>query len=158
MVPNGEQEQPLWNGRENKVKIDYIQCKEAPRPLGNYSHAIGYGDLVFVSGIAARDFLTDQVPGLRLDATGKKIGYDIRLETRATLENIRKILEDAESGIEDVLDVSVYLLDMKDFGAYNEVYTEYFHQHKPARTTVAVSGLPGNIAIEMKVVARRNSQ
>lgn len=137
------------------MEINYIQCKDAPKPLGNYSHAIGYGNLVFVSGIASRDFVTDQVPGLKMEA-GKKVFYDIRLETRATLENIRKILEDAGSKMEDILDVSVFLLDMKDFGAYNEVYTEYFSKHRPARTTVAVSGLPGNIAIEMKVTARRN--
>lgn len=140
------------------MNIEYFNSKDAPKPLGNYSHAIGYGDLIFVSGIASRDFVTDQVPGLKLDASGKKLGYDIRLETRATLENIRKILEGAGSRIEDILDVSVYLLDMKDFGAYNEVYTEYFSKHRPARTTVAVSGLPGNIAIEMKVVARKNSK
>ncbi len=135
--------------------IEYLNSKEAPKPLGSYSHAIGFGDLVFVSGIASRDFKTDAVPGLKLDSSGKKIGYDIRLETKATLLNIRTILEDSGSSLDDVLDVTTYLTNMKDFGAYNEVYSEFFSDHRPARTTVEVSGLPGNIAVEMKVVARR---
>ena len=135
--------------------IEYLNSKAAPKPLGNYSHAIAFGELVFVSGIAARDFKTDTIPGLKLDAAGKRLSYDIRLETKATLENIRTILEDAGSSLDDVLDVTTYLTCMKDFGAYNEVYSEFFSDHRPARTTVEVSGLPGNIAIEMKVVARR---
>lgn len=129
-----------------------FDCPSAPRPLGNYCHAVGYGDLIFVSGIASRDFETDQVPGLKME-NGKKVSYDIRLETKATLENIKKILNDAGSDLEHVLEVSVFLLDMKDFPAYNEVFAGYFPKKHPARTTVAVSGLPGNIAIEMKVVA-----
>lgn len=135
--------------------IDYLNSKAAPKPLGSYSHAIGYGDLIFVSGIASRDFKTDSVPGLKMGPSGKKISYDIRQETKATLENIRTILEDANSSLDDVLDVTTYLTNMKDFGAYNEVYSEFFSDHRPARTTVEVSGLPGDIAIEMKVVARR---
>lgn len=135
--------------------IEYLNSKNAPKPLGNYSHAIGFGDLIFVSGIASRDFKTDKIPGLKLDAEGKRTGYDIRLETRATLENIKTILEDAGSSMEDVLDVTTYLTNMKDFGAYNEVYAEFFSKHRPARTTVEVSGLPGTLAIEIKVVARR---
>lgn len=132
-----------------------FDCPSAPRPLGNYSHAVGYGDLIFVSGIASRDFETDAVPGLKMGADGKKISYDIRLETKATLENIKKILLDAKSDLEHVLEVSVFLLDMKDFQGYNEVFASYFPKKHPARTTVAVSGLPGNIAIEMKVVATK---
>ena len=137
------------------MKMEYLNAPEAPKPLGNYSHAIGYGDLIFVSGIASRDWVTDKVPGLVMDENGKKLKYDIRAETQATLENIKKILVSAGSSMEKILDVSVYLLDMKDFAAYNEVYSEYFSQHKPARTTIAAAGLPGNIAIEMKVVAVR---
>lgn len=137
------------------MKIEYLNTPRAPKPLGNYSHAIGYGDLIFVSGIASRDFKTDEIPGLRVDSTGQKTGYNISMETRATIENIKTILEDAGSSLKDVLDVQVFLLDMKDFSAYNEVFAGYFSEHRPARTTVAVSGLPGNIAIEMKVVARK---
>ncbi len=132
--------------------ITRFDCPSAPRPLGNYCHAVGYGDLIFVSGIASRDFETNEVPGL-LMKDGVKLAYDIRLETKATLENIKKILKDAGSDLEHVLEVSVFLLDMKDFPSYNEIFATYFPKMHPARTTVAVSGLPGNIAIEMKVVA-----
>jgi reactive intermediate/imine deaminase len=135
------------------MKLNPINSPRAPFPLGNYSHAMGYGDLIFVSGIAARDPKTNQVPGLEMDASGKKLKYDIALETKSTLENIRTILEDAGTNLSKVVEVNVYLLDMKDFEAYNRVYAEFFPEHKPARTTVAVAGLPGNIAIEMKVVA-----
>lgn len=135
------------------MKIESIQDPHAPKPLGNYSHAVRWGDLVIVSGIAARDPKTDQVPGLKLDSAGKEIGYDIRLETKSTLENIGSILEAAGSDFEHVLEVNTYLLDMKDFGAYNEVYAGFFSKHRPARTTIGVASLPGNIAIEMKVIA-----
>lgn len=135
------------------MKIETFVSKGAPYALGAYSHAVGYGDFLFVSGIAARHPATNEIPGLKRDAAGKKIGYDMRAETRATLENIRTILEDAGSDLEHVLEVNTYLLDMKDFGAYNEVYAEFFSTHKPARTTIGVSELPGEIAVEMKVVA-----
>lgn len=137
------------------AKIEPVEIPGAPKPLGNYSHAVTYGDLIFVSGIAARDPKTDRVPGLELDEDGNKKSYDIRAETRATLINIRTILEAAGSSLSKILEVNVYLLDMKDFGAYNEAYSEFFTSHRPARTTVAVSGLPGKISIEMKVIAAK---
>lgn len=140
------------------MKIESIQDPGAPKPLGNYSHAIRWGDLVIVSGIAARDPKTDQVPGLVLDAQGRKAGYDIRLETRSTLENIGSILRAAGSDYDHVLEVNTYLLDMKDFGAYNEVYGEFFKTHRPARTTIGVASLPGQIAVEMKVIAVRKRE
>jgi reactive intermediate/imine deaminase len=134
-------------------KIELHQSPRAPKPLGNYSHAVSYGDLVFVSGMASRDFATDEIPGLSLDVHGKRVSYDIRAETRVTLKNIETILEDAGSSLSDVLEVNTYLLDMQDFGAYNEVYSEFFTKHRPARTTIGVASLPGNISIEMKVTA-----
>lgn len=135
----------------NAIKM--ISSPNAPKPLGNYSHAVCYGELIFVSGVASRNPATNEVPGLVVDRSGRKTAYDIRAETRATLENIRSILVSAGSSLERVLDVSVFLTDMKDFPAYNEVYAEFFNAHRPARTTVEVSSLPGNIAIEMKVTA-----
>lgn len=136
-----------------KSKIVPVFCPEAPKPLGNYSHAVVYGDLIYVSGIASRDFVTNQVPGLVMGEDGKKISYDIRLETKATLENIQKILLSAGSDLDHVIEVNTFLLDMKDFAAYNEVFAGYFPNHRPARTTLGVAGLPGNISIEMKVIA-----
>jgi 2-aminomuconate deaminase len=142
---------------EHKMKLQTHLCPAAPKPLGNYCHAASVGDLIFVAGIASRDFVTDQVPGLKLDAQGNVLSYDIRQETCATLENIRKILESVNSDLEHIVEVNTYLLNMKDFGAYNEVYAEFFPKHHPARTTVAVAGLPGKIAIEMKVTAVKRS-
>ncbi len=134
-------------------KIERCEIPAAPKPLGNYSHAVAYGEMVFVSGMASRDFKTDQVPGLKLDAQGNKIGYDIAAETRATLENLKTVLEGSGSDLEHVLEVNVFLTDMKDFQAYNKVFAEYFPTHRPARTTLGVASLPGKIAIEMKAVA-----
>jgi reactive intermediate/imine deaminase len=135
-------------------KIEKINAPVAPTPLGPYSHAVAYGGLVFVSGMAARDPKTNKIPGLEMSG-GVKTKYDIRAETRGTIENIRQALEAAGSSLAKVIEVNVYLLDMKDFGAYNEAYSEYFNESRPARTTVAVAGLPGDISIEMKVVAAR---
>lgn len=139
-------------------KMETFVCPDAPHALGAYSHAVAYGDLLFVAGIAARDPITNQVPGLKKDEQGRKISYDITAETRGTLENIKRILEYSGSSFEQVLEVNVYLLDMKDFGAYNAVYADYFPKHKPARTTVGVASLPGDIAIEMKMVAVRKNR
>jgi len=136
-------------------KIEPIRCAEAPKALGNYSHAMAYGELIFVSGIASRDPVTNEVPGLRLSASGEKIAYDIRQETRATLRNIAAILATAESSLERVLEINVFLTDMGDFAAYNEVFAEFFSTHHPARTTIGVASLPGKISIEMKAVAVR---
>lgn len=135
------------------AKIELIHCPEAPKALGNYSHAVRFGELIFVSGIAGRDPETNKVPGLQLDPSGKKIGYDIRAETRSTLDNIRRVLVSAGSSLSSVIEINVFLLNMADFAAYNEIFATYFPDHRPARTTVAVAGLPGQIAIEMKVVA-----
>jgi 2-aminomuconate deaminase len=136
-----------------KVQIERCEIAAAPKPLGNYSHAVAYGDLVFVSGMASRDFRTNQVPGLKLDASGNRTSYDITAETVATLENLKCVLEGSGSDLEHVLEVNVFLTDMKDFEAYNKVFAQYFPAHRPARTTLGVASLPGKIAIEMKAVA-----
>ena len=135
------------------MKIELVNCEKAPKALGNYSHAVVHGDLIFVSGIASRNPVTNQVPGLKLDPQGRKVSYDIRAETRATLETIEQILEAAGSGLDRVLEINTYLTDMNDFASYNEVYAEFFPLHRPARTTIGVAALPGNISVEMKAVA-----
>ena len=139
-------------------KIETHICPDAPFALGAYSHAVSYGDLLFVSGIAARDPVTNELPGLKKDAQGRKIAYDITAEARGTMENLKRILAHAGSAFDHVLEVNVYLLDMKDFAAYNAVYADYFTQHKPARTTIGVASLPGDIAIEIKMVAVRKNR
>lgn len=134
-------------------KITRYRAPGAPNPLSAYSHAVGIGDLLFVCGMGPRDPETNEVPGLSLGAKGERIRYDIRAETRQTLENIKRVLESAGSSLDRVVDVSVFLTDMEDFSAMNEVYVEYFGELQPTRTTIAVSALPGPIAVEIKVVA-----
>jgi len=135
--------------------IETFVCEEAPTPLGNYSVAVGCGELIFVSGTGPRDPKTNRVPGLVLNEKGERVKYDIEAETRLTLENIQKILVSAGSSLDRVIEVNVYLTNMSDFEAYNRVYGGYFSSHRPARTTIGVASLPGKISIEMKVVASR---
>lgn len=136
--------------------LEMISCDVAPRPLGNYSHAVAFGNLVVVSGIGPRDPKTNEVPGLVLDSSGNKLKYDIQSETRLTLKTIEKILLKAGSSLEKVMEIQVYLTNMGDFEAYNRVYSEFFTKHRPARTTIGVASLPGKISIEMKALAVRS--
>lgn len=128
----------------------------APSAVGAYPHAHRVGDLIFVSGIGPRQAGTNEIPGGPIrDEDGNPMDYDIRAQTRAVIENIKTILEDAGSSLEKVVDCLSFLVDMdRDFAGYNEVYAEYFSDVQCARTTVAVRALPTPIAVELKVVAR----
>ena len=115
------------------------------QPLGKYPHVKRAGDFLFVSGTSSR----------RADNTIAGVD-DIRVQTRAVIENIRDILKSAGASLEDVVEVTTFLVSMKDFAGYNEVYGEFFEQHGPARTTVAVRELPHpQLLIEMRAVAYR---
>ena len=119
-----------------------IVSGRAPRPLGPYPHARRVGNLLFLSGIGPRHRVTEQIP------------EGIEAQTRACIENVRAILEDAGSALEKVVDVTVFLTDMdRDFGAFNRVYGEFFEAIRPTRTTVGVVALPVPISIELKVIA-----
>jgi 2-aminomuconate deaminase len=121
-----------------------IVSSRAPRPLGPYPHARRAGNLLFLSGIGPRHPATEQVP------------EGIEAQTRACIENVKAILEDAGSSLEKVADVTVFLTNLeRDFAAYNRVYAEYFEAlpSRPTRTTVGVAALPGPISVEMKVIA-----
>lgn len=120
-----------------------IQTSDAPRPRGVYSQAIVADGFVFVAGQAAVNPKTNEL----------ELG-DIRSETRRTLENIRAILEAAGSSLRDVVRVGVFLADVKDFDAMNEVYRQFFSENPPARTTVGAQ-LP-KIKIEIDCVARQH--
>ena len=134
--------------------IERIHPPGAPAPRGPYSPAVRAGDFIFVSGTSARR-VDDSIAGAGRDASGREV-RDIRLQTRAVLENIRDILAGAGAALIDVVEVSTYLVNMSDFGAYNEVYSEFFGYDGPARTTVAVAELPHpQLLIEIKVVAYR---
>ena len=130
-----------------------VYSDNAPIAVGAYPHAHRVGDLIFVSGMApASGNITG---GPIRDADGNPMDYDIRAQTRAVIENIKAILEDAGSSLEKVVDCLSFLVDMdRDFAGYNEVYAEYFSDIQCARTTVAIHALPTPIAVELKVVAR----
>ena len=133
---------------------DVIRTERAPKPVGPYPHARKVGSFLFLSGIGPRKPGTGEIPGLIRDSAGNVTGHDIEVQTRACIENIRAILEDSGSSLEKVLDVTVYLTDMKrDFDAFNRVYGEYFASVQPTRTTVGVDSLPTPIAVELKVIA-----
>lgn len=124
------------------------------RPRGTFPHFRRAGDFIFVSGTSARR-VDDSIAGAERDAGGREV-RDIRVQTRAVLENIRDILAGAGATLTDVVEVSTYLVNMSDFGGYNEVYSEFFGYDGPARTTVAVAELPHpQLLIEIKVVAYR---
>ena len=127
-----------------------------PAAVGAYPHLRRVGDLVFVSGMGPRQPGTNEIPGGPIkDEDGTPLEYDIRAQTHAVIANIRVILEEYGMGLEDIVDVLVFLTDMeRDFQDYNEVYAEYFSEILPARTTVSVKALPTSIAIELKVIAR----
>ncbi len=131
-----------------------ILTPNAPPPVGPYPHAKRVGNMLFLSGIGPRRPQTGEIPGLIRDGAGSVIAHDIEVQTRATIENVRAILEAAGSSLDKVLDVTVYLTDMqRDFAAFNRIYAEYFAHVQPTRTTVGVESLPTPIAVELKVIA-----
>lgn len=130
---------------------------KAPPPLGAYSHALRVGQLLFVAGQGARDPKSGKEAGVVLDANDSVVSYDIEVQTEAVIRNLSIVLESAGLGLKDVVDVTVFLCDMKDFGKYNQVYSRHFtFENAPARTTVQVAGLPGKNFIEIKAVAAFN--
>ncbi len=132
-----------------------INSEKSAEPVGSYPHARRYGDLLFLSGIGPRQPGQKEIPGVTLDADGRIVAYDVRVQTLAVIENIRRVLESAGSSLEKVIDVQAYLTNMKaDFKVYNEVYNEAFGKIRPTRTTVEVGALPTPIAVEFKVMAR----
>jgi 2-aminomuconate deaminase len=133
---------------------DSYRSDRAPAPVGRYPHARRAGSLLFLSGVGPRRPGTDEIPGVTLDADGRVVAYDIAVQARATFDNVRMILEDAGSGWDRLVDVTVFLTDMAaDFADYNRVWAEYFAVDPPARTTVEVGALPTPIAIELKCIA-----
>jgi len=133
-----------------------VNTKKAPEPVGAYPHARREGDLLYLSGVGPRQPGSDAIPGGAIeDADGAPQDYDIEAQTRAVIENVRTILEASGARLEDVIDITTFLVDMKrDFKGYNKVYAEYFEPIQATRTTLAISALPTPIAVEMKVIAR----
>lgn len=131
-----------------------IESKKAPEPVGLYPHARRVGDLLFLSGVGPRERGTKKIPGVELDAQGNIISYDIETQCHSVFKNVKLILEDAGASWDDLVDVTVYLTNMKnDFSKYNKIYAEYFKSNLPCRTTVEVGSLPTPIAIELRCIA-----
>ena len=131
-----------------------IRSSRAPEPVGAFPHARRVGDFLFLSGMGPRKRGSKEIPGVTLDGSGNVAAYDIEVQTRAVFENVRTVLEDAGARWEDIVDVTVFLTDMKrDFPTFNRLYTEAFAGNQPTRTTVEVGALPTPIAVELKVVA-----
>ena len=134
-----------------------VESSRAPEPVGAFPHAKRVGNLLFLSGIGPRKRGSKEIPGVRLDSCGNVVSYDIEVQCRAVFENVRLVLEDAGATWQDVVDVTVFLTNMKkDFSIYNRIYAEYFAgpaKPNPTRTTIEVRALPTPIAIELKVIA-----
>jgi len=133
---------------------DIVLSERAAPPVGPYPHARRVGDLLFLSGIGPRRPGTGEIPGIIRDSAGSVLDHDIEVQTRAVFDNVRAILEEAGSSLEKILDVTVYLTDMKrDFPTFNKIYAEYLGNVQPTRTTVGVDSLPTPIAVELKIIA-----
>ncbi len=131
-----------------------INSSKAPDPVGLYPHARRVGNLLFLSGVGPREKGSKKIPGVELDQDGKIASYDIEIQCRSVFKNVQYILEDAGSSWDKIVDVTVYLTNMKDdFQKYNALWAEYFKENLPCRTTLEINCLPTPIAIELKVIA-----
>ena len=131
-----------------------IKTKKAPDPVGAYPHARKVGNLLFLSGVGPRVAGTDKIPGVELDENGNIISYAIEAQCHSVFKNIKTILEEAGSSWDKLVDVTVFLTNMKgDFKTYNRIYAEYFKENQPCRTTIEINCLPTPIAIELKCIA-----
>ena len=127
---------------------------EKATPRGAYPHIRRAGEFLFVSGISSRRS-DNSIAGATVDTQGTT-ELDIRAQTRAVIENIRDILTSMDCELDDLVDVTTFLVNMNDFAGYNEVYAEYFNKGGPARTTVAVHQLPHpHLVIEMKATVHK---
>ncbi len=127
---------------------------KAPEPVGLYPHARRVGDLLFLSGVGPRKKGARKIPGVTLSEGGIILSYDIETQCHSVFENVKLILEASGSSWEGMVDVTVFLTNMKaDFKTYNKIYAEYFRTNQPCRTTVEVNALPTPIAIELKCIA-----
>ena len=131
-----------------------ILSDKAPEPVGLYPHARKVGNLLFLSGVGPRNPGTNEIPGVVFDEAGKIIDYNISEQCHSVFNNVCSILEASGSKWEDLVDVTVFLTNMKnDFETYNKIYAEYFKENQPCRTTVEITSLPTPIAIELKCIA-----
>ncbi len=127
---------------------------QLPKPMGLYPMTRKAGGLLFVSGMGPREAGTDNIPGLQLDKHGNFIAFDFEPQVHSVFKNVKTALEEAGSSWDKIVDVTVFLVNMKrDFHTFNRLYAQYFKENQPCRTTVEVNALPSAIAIELKVIA-----
>lgn len=126
----------------------------APEPVGLYPHARQVGELLFLSGVGPRKKGSKEIPGVTLDDAGNIVDYDIVAQCHSVFGNVKDILEASGAKWTDLVDVTVFLTNMKDdFPIYNKIWAEYFAENPPCRTTIEISALPTPIAIELKCIA-----
>lgn len=131
-----------------------LNSDKAPEPVGLYPHARKVGNLLFLSGVGPRKKGSKEIPGVTLDENKNIIAYNIEEQCHSVFQNVRYILEASGSRWENLVDVTVFLTNMKeDFATYNKIYAEYFKDNLPCRTTVEINCLPTPIAIELKCIA-----
>ena len=136
------------------MSINKFNSPNAPEPVGSYPHARQAGNLLFLSGVGPRERGNREIPGVTLDEKGKIISYDIEAQCHSVFSNVKVILEDSGTTWENLIDVTVFLTNIKDdFQTYNRIYAEYFKDNQPCRTTVEINCLPTPIAIELKCIA-----
>jgi 2-aminomuconate deaminase len=135
-----------------------FDSQQAPQPVGSYPHARWAGNLLFLSGVGPRQRDSKTIPGVELDDDGHVISYDIAPQCHAVFLNVRTIVEEAGASWLDIVDVTVFLTNIRrDFKTYNAIYADYFQDNQPARTTLGITALPTPIAIELKVIAAVSS-
>lgn len=131
-----------------------FHSEKAPDPVGPYPHARKVGNLLFLSGVGPRKKDSKEIPGVTLDSNNKIVSYNIEEQCHSVFQNVRFILDASGSRWENLVDVTVFLTNMKDdFKTFNRIYSEYFKENPPCRTTVEVNALPTPIAIELKCIA-----
>ena len=131
--------------------------KEAPVPVGNYPHSVEINGMLYLSGVGPRNTNDSSIPGNEYDDDGNLLDYDIEQQTHAVMHNIKIILEESNSSWNNLIDVTVFLTDMKnDFKKFNEIYNLYFGNSHACRTTIEVNALPTDIAIELKCISLIN--
>ena len=131
-----------------------FNSEQAPEPVGLYPHARKVGNLLFLSGVGPRERGSSKIPGVQLSEDGEILSYDIEEQCHSVFKNVQLILEASGSSWDQLVDVTVFLTNMKaDFPIYNKIYAEYFKDNQPCRTTVEISSLPTPIAIELKCIA-----
>ena len=131
-----------------------INANQAPEPVGLYPHAKRVGNLLFLSGVGPRERGTKKIPGVELNEHSEIVSYNIEAQCRSVFNNIKLILEASGSSWNNIVDVTVYLTNMKDdFAIYNKLWAEFFAENPPCRTNIEINCLPTPIAIELKVIA-----